>query len=236
MRSVRCLLLCVLFAGFAVAQQPTADEVRQAWNRSRAVNPEFPPLDGGASPAEKVVARHAFHELFRRSDWSAFDSKSDHDLLRSGLWRAGYHGLNSGDGELAQRAFRTYLGRLPESSSCRRIRRELRPKALVLAGRTEKAIAMLEEAVAAEAKASETMRALIVLGDARFAAGHREPAIAEWKRALEVPPDEKHFAWNMVDLHPIVVVGRDGKSVFAQVSGGEISSVHAVVSRLLAEK
>lgn len=40
----------------------------------------------------------------------------------------------------------------------------------------------------------------------------------------------------MVDLHPIVVVGRDGKSVFGQVSGGEISSVHAVVNRLLAEK
>ena len=51
-----------------------------------------------------------------------------------------------------------------------------------------------------------------------------------------IQADEKHFAWNMVDLHPIVVVGRDGKSVFAQVSGGEISSVHAVVNRLLAEK
>jgi len=45
-----------------------------------------------------------------------------------------------------------------------------------------------------------------------------------------------HLPWNQLDPHPIVVVGRDGKVAFAQVGGGEISSVHAIVTRLLAAR
>jgi thiol-disulfide isomerase/thioredoxin len=43
----------------------------------------------------------------------------------------------------------------------------------------------------------------------------------------------KALPWNLLDPHPIVVVGRDGTIAFAQVGGEDLSSVHAVVARLL---
>lgn len=46
----------------------------------------------------------------------------------------------------------------------------------------------------------------------------------------------ENTVWNAVEPHPIVVVGRDGKIAFAQVSGAEMSSVHAIVAKLLAAK
>jgi hypothetical protein len=43
------------------------------------------------------------------------------------------------------------------------------------------------------------------------------------------------MAWNLYAQHAILVVGRDGRIVFADVGGVDLSMVHCVVRRLLAE-
>lgn len=387
MRVPALLAVCGLVAA---ASAQGVEEARRAWKQLQEIekDPLSPESLEKAKPedllealtrkpglddsAKKVRARAEFLDVFERSDWSAFDPKADATLLRDGLWRAAYRGLNRGDGPAAKQAFEAYAKHFDDSS---RVHACLLPKAMLLAGDAEQAVHRMEQAVAAEPAGAERGRIWIALGDARLVAGDREGAMKAWDEAGRTPfgqgaegpvqdvlrqarvrvgyvgrpapslaadeaiggeaptwealegkvavvqafstgckacrgtmpflvalrdrhPGEDfvvlgltvvesegflpaqdtpepfwvgeavsgiapkdyrahletfrkrigidypwlvqgmmaHIAWNVRDPHPIVVVGRDGRIAFAQVGGGEISSVHAVVAHLLSSK
>jgi thiol-disulfide isomerase/thioredoxin len=134
-------------------------------------------------------ARAAFRTAFAASDWEAWDSEGDAELLESGLRAVLQHGLESGDGATAVRAGKLFLARLPESRGASSVRTRELPMALAL--RDGPATAATAVAALQEGAEEADRRSLqLVVGDLLALAGNLEEGRTSHAAALEGLPEE----------------------------------------------
>lgn len=162
----------------AVAPPPAADAAPGAVD-TEEIRRLFATRGGSYAKTREFV------RAFARSDWDAFDAPTDAELLRAGLSMTGGDALDAGDGPLAVLALDRLARSLPDDER-RRLKVRSLSLACALAGDTDRALRMLDDAVSTLTDDTRGW-ALLHRGDVRALTRDTAGAKSDWAAALEFP-------------------------------------------------
>ena len=140
-----------------------------------------------AAQADHRAASERFRDAFAVADWRSLDPAKDRELLSSGLFLVGSHGLEKKDGKAAVRAYEFFLSALGAEPNAKQVEVYLLPSAYLLDRQLPKAVALWEKH-ARGADPALAGFASVALGDYRCATGDLAGAKSLWTATAATPP------------------------------------------------